>query len=238
MLNPLLKILDTHRLTGPNFQVWYRNLRIVLDSERIGYVLKGPVPKSLSDESSPEERDTFQKWKDDNLKVRSYMLASMSDDLQTQHEDMQDASDVYLSLVDMFGESSNYRRCELSTALFGMRLSPGVPPESHLMKMINLIGQLGNLGFTMDFGLQTDLILQSLPSSFDQFVTNYHMNKLEHTLPELMNEIVSFHKRVSKGKGKETVLAAVNGHENIVTYDIQLFEGACSCVHPLSGAAL
>ena len=76
--------------------------------------------------------------------------------------------------------------------------------------MINLIGQLGNLGFTMDFELQTDLILQSLPSSFDQFVTNYHMNKLEHTLPELMNEIVSFHKRVSKGKGKETVLAAVS----------------------------
>lgn len=30
----------------------------------------------------------------------------------------------------------------------------------------------------------------------------------------------------------------LNGHENIVTYDIQLFEGACSCVHPLSGAAL
>ncbi len=28
------------------------------------------------------------------------------------------------------------------------------------------------------------------------------------------------------------------GTENIVTYDIQLFEGACSCVHPLSGAAL
>ena len=23
-----------------------------------------------------------------------------------------------------------------------------------------------------------------------------------------------------------------------ITYDIQLFEGACSCVHPLSGAAL
>ena len=88
MMNPLLKILDTHRLTGPNFQVWYRNLRIVLDSERIGYVLKGPMPKSLSDESSPEERDTFQKWKDDNLKVRSFMLASISDGLQTQYEDM------------------------------------------------------------------------------------------------------------------------------------------------------
>ncbi len=26
--------------------------------------------------------------------------------------------------------------------------------------------------------------------------------------------------------------------DNLVTYDIQLFEGACSCVHPLSGAAL
>ena len=81
MSNPLLKILDTHRLTGPNFKVWYRNLRIVLDSERIGYILQESVPKSLSHEATPEEKATFQKWKDDNLNVRTYMLAFMSDDL-------------------------------------------------------------------------------------------------------------------------------------------------------------
>ena len=140
MANSLAKILDTHKLIGMNFKIWYRNLIIILDSEKLGYVLDGPMPKTLSDDSSPEERETFQKWKDDNLRVRSYILASMSDDLQGQHEDMQDASDIYHSLSEMFGESSNAKRYELSTVLFAMKLSPGVPPESHLMKIINLIG--------------------------------------------------------------------------------------------------
>ena len=31
------------------------------------------------------------------------------------------------------------------------------------------------------------MILQSLPDSFSQFVINYHMNKLNISLPELLN---------------------------------------------------
>ena len=39
----------------------------------------------------------------------------------------------------------------------------------------------------MDGELSQDLILQSLPSSFSQFVINYHMNKLNISLLELLN---------------------------------------------------
>ncbi|KAL8108084.1 hypothetical protein AgCh_024503 [Apium graveolens] len=53
--------------------------------------------------------------------------------------------------------------------------------------MINLIEHLGQLGFTMDGELSQDLVLQSLPSSFSQFVVNFHMNKLDVSLPELHN---------------------------------------------------
>ena len=39
----------------------------------------------------------------------------------------------------------------------------------------------------MDGELSQDLILQSLPDSFSQFVINYYMNKLKISLPELLN---------------------------------------------------
>ena len=39
----------------------------------------------------------------------------------------------------------------------------------------------------MDGELSQNLILQSLPNSFFQFVINYHMNKLNISLPEQMN---------------------------------------------------
>ena len=39
----------------------------------------------------------------------------------------------------------------------------------------------------MDGELSQNLILQSLPNFFSQFVINYHMNKLNISLPELLN---------------------------------------------------
>ena len=43
----------------------------------------------------------------------------------------------------------------------------------------------------MDKELQVDLILQSLPDSYEQFIMNYHMNKIDSTLLELLNMLVT-----------------------------------------------
>jgi len=39
----------------------------------------------------------------------------------------------------------------------------------------------------MDHELSVDLVLQSLFQSFSQFIMNYHMNKLDSTLPKLFS---------------------------------------------------
>ena len=59
--------------------------------------------------------------------------------------------------------------------------------QMHVLKIIDLITRLGQLGFAMDGELSQNLILQSLPDSFSQFVINYHMNKLNISLFELLN---------------------------------------------------
>ena len=56
----------------------------------------------------------------------------------------------------------------------------------------------------MDFHLQVDLILQSLPESFGQTIANFHMNKIECTLAEL----VTAEKAIQGSKGKEVTLVA------------------------------
>ncbi|GAV67577.1 zf-CCHC domain-containing protein/UBN2_2 domain-containing protein, partial [Cephalotus follicularis] len=54
------------------------------------------------------------------------------------------------------------------------------------LKMIDMIEQLAQLGFVMDHDLYVDLILTSLPKSFSQFLVNFHMNKIDVTLSELI----------------------------------------------------
>jgi hypothetical protein len=53
--------------------------------------------------------------------------------------------------------------------------------------MIGYIKKLGQLGFSIDYKLSVDLVSQLLPQSFSQFIMNYHINKLESTLPEVLN---------------------------------------------------
>ena len=65
--NPLAIILDQHRLTGPNFIDWLRNLKVVLASKKILYVLEQSQPGSLPENASQEEQVTLNQWKDDDM---------------------------------------------------------------------------------------------------------------------------------------------------------------------------
>ncbi|KAL0361156.1 UNVERIFIED_CONTAM: hypothetical protein Sradi_3800100 [Sesamum radiatum] len=65
-----------------NYNDWLRNLRIVLDFENQTYVLDKFLPVTLPEDSTPEERVTFKRWQEDNRKVRSIVLASMTNDIQ------------------------------------------------------------------------------------------------------------------------------------------------------------
>ncbi|XP_015572996.1 uncharacterized protein LOC107261024 [Ricinus communis] len=76
---------------------------------------------------------------------------------------------------------------------------------AHVLKMINLIEHLEVLNFSIDADLQTNLILQSLPDYFSTFIMNFHMNKIECTLAELLNQIMTA-QGTMQGKGKETTL--------------------------------
>ena len=58
----------------------------------------------------------------------------------------------------------------------------GQSVNDHYLTMIKDIEELQKLGMNMDKELQVDLILQSIPKSYGQFIMNYHMNKIDSTL--------------------------------------------------------
>ena len=90
-------------------------------------------------------------------------------------------------------------------------MSEGSLVQTHVLKMIDLIIRLGQLGFVMDSELSQDLILQSLPDFFSQFVLNYHMNKLNTSLPKLLNMLKTVE---SHSKGDKAHLLLVDGRKN------------------------
>lgn len=182
----LRSILDANKLTGPNYADWLRNLRIVLRAEKKDYVLDSPLPVPPSDDALFHEREVYNDWLDAANVAQCVMLASMTPELQKQHEKM-DAPTILIHLQELYDVQGRTARYDISKELFQCRMAEGSSVNDHVLKMINLIEHLGQLGFVMDGELSQDLVLQSLPNSFSQFVMNFHMNKLDVSLAELHN---------------------------------------------------
>ena len=58
-------------------------------------------------------------------------------------------------------------------------MTPGTSVSAHVLNMKGLIDLLDKLGASISPELATDMILGSLPESYDQFVMNYNMHHME-----------------------------------------------------------
>ena len=145
-----------------------------------------PAPDMIGEDATEEKKAAYKIWQDDSVTVKYVMLASMSNELQRHHEGM-DVPSILLNLKELYGEQSWTARYEICKQLFHARMSEGMSMQTYVLKMIDLITYLRQLGFAMNGEQSQTLILQSFSKFFSQFVINYHMNKLNTNLLELLN---------------------------------------------------
>lgn len=203
-------ILDANKLTGPNFLDWHRNLRIVLKHEKIGYVLEHPLPEVPTEDSTVEEVAAYNKHSDDDNTASCVMLAAMSPELQKQHDGM-DAYTMIFHLKELYDEQSRVERYETSKQLYRCKMGEGSSVSAHVLKMIGYIEKLAQLGSIMDHELSVDLVLQSLPDSYSQFIMNFNMNKIECSLPELLNMLKTVEPNVKVSSGHVLAVQSSKG---------------------------
>ena len=146
----------------------------------------------------------------------------MSNVLQQQHERMLSAYDIMLNLKEMFGEQSHAARQVAMKALLNTKMAEGTPVQDHVLKMISHLNELEILGPEVDGETQVDIVLMSLPESFNNFRLTYNMSKSNYSLAKLLKELqaaegIIGHKRslhvmqkcssssAKKGKGKKKV---------------------------------
>ncbi|KAL6494286.1 hypothetical protein OROGR_031086 [Orobanche gracilis] len=209
--NPLGILLEKNQLTCPNFVDWLRNLMIVLSMESLGYVLEADIPPTpVRTRANQEDIDVHEKWVKDDVLVHGYMMGSMNNELQRAHEKMTSARQILAHLTELYGEHSRTARYDISKQLFSARMKGGEKVGDHVLKMISMIERLEVLNFLMDVSLQIDLILQSLPDSFTQFVMNFNCNEITCTLAGLMNKLVTAQSNM-KTKPREAALVISSG---------------------------
>ncbi|KAG6536160.1 hypothetical protein ZIOFF_001209 [Zingiber officinale] len=150
--------------------------------------------------ANPDELAEFEKWSDHNLQARYYMMSSMSNEVQKQFEETMNSIDIHIHLQELYGTQTSSVRHVTVKELMTSHMQDEALVHKHGVKMIGLIEKLVNLDLVILHELSTDIILLSLPSSFDNFVVNFNINNLEATLEELVNMIVNYEATMKKEK--------------------------------------
>ncbi|KAL4310633.1 hypothetical protein GQ457_01G017150 [Hibiscus cannabinus] len=85
-------------------------------------------------------------------------------------------------------------------------MSEGSPVGAHVIKIMGYIQTLEKLGFALNDELAIDVVLQSLPDSFSQFILNFNMNEIEKTLPQLLGMLRIVEGNMKKGGSKSVLM--------------------------------
>ncbi|XP_075475611.1 uncharacterized protein LOC142507257 [Primulina tabacum] len=124
----------------------------------------------------------------------------MSNELQRRFEEAVNASDIHLHLKELYGVQTRSERHATVKELKNTCLRDGTLVHEHGVRMIGLIEKLVGIDFVIPSELSIDILLLSLPLSFDIFVVNFNMNKLEATLKELVNMLTTYEATIKKEK--------------------------------------
>ncbi|XP_075499223.1 uncharacterized protein LOC142537604 [Primulina tabacum] len=178
----------------------FRNLKIVLKLEKYCVCANKKPPKEAAPNVSQNELAKLEKWWDHDLQAKSYRLASMSNELQRRFEEAVNAADIHLHLKKLYSVQTRSERYATIKELITTRLRDVTSVHEHGVRMIGLIENLVGLDVVIPSELSTDILLLSFPASFDGFLVNIDMNKLEATLEELVNMLTTYEATIKNEK--------------------------------------
>ena len=149
--NPLTLIMETNKFNGTNYNGWLQNLKIVLNFENQGYVFEKSLPATLLKSSLPEERATFERWHENNCKVRSIILALMINDFKKQYDRLEDVPSIMLCIKEIYATPDRHIRYAATKAFFGTKMTEGFSVQRHGVKMLPSwrTSKTSKLGLTM-----------------------------------------------------------------------------------------
>ncbi|KAL0411602.1 UNVERIFIED_CONTAM: hypothetical protein Slati_3749900 [Sesamum latifolium] len=128
----------------------------------------------------------------------------MTNEIQKQYDRLEDVPSIMLCIKDVYAVPDRYIRYAATKVFFGTKMTEGSSVHSHGVKMFSLVEKLEDLKARLNNDTYIDVILQSLPPSYDPFIVNYNMNGLEKSIHVLINMLVQYD--TTTHKSEPTVL--------------------------------
>ncbi|KAL0400292.1 UNVERIFIED_CONTAM: hypothetical protein Sradi_2372500 [Sesamum radiatum] len=91
----------------------------------------------------------------------------MTNKIQKQYDRLEDVPSIMLRMKDVYAVSHRHIRYAATKAFFRTKMAEGSSVQSHGVKMLSLVEKLEDLKAGLENDTYIDVILQSLPPSYD-----------------------------------------------------------------------
>ncbi|KAL0462943.1 UNVERIFIED_CONTAM: hypothetical protein Slati_0181900 [Sesamum latifolium] len=106
----------------------------------------------------------------------------MTNEIHKQYDRLDDVPLIMFCMKEVYVVPDRHIRYAATKAFYGTKMAEGSSVQSHGVKMLFLVEKLEDLKAGLKNDTYIDVILQSLPPSYDPFIVNYNMNGLENGL--------------------------------------------------------
>ncbi|GJX47888.1 hypothetical protein Tco_0273078 [Tanacetum coccineum] len=203
-------MLEREKLSGNNFNDWFRSFKLILRVEKKMFVIEQPNPPAPT---ADFEANVLAKWNavyDAHNEVTCLMLGSMTPELHRQFENYS-PYEMLQELKSIFEKQARVERFDLIQTFHGCKQEEGKPVRVYVLKMKDYVEQLERLGYVLLQNLSNGLILNGLTSDFAGFVRNYNMHNTGKTIGELHAMLIEYEKGLPKKAATPQVMAIQGG---------------------------
>ncbi|GJZ99210.1 hypothetical protein Tco_0671761 [Tanacetum coccineum] len=190
-------MFEREKLSGNNFNDWFRQLKLVLRVEKKMYVIEQPLPAAPAADSEAQVLSQWNAVYDAYNEVACLILGSMTPELHRQFKNSS-PYDMIKELKAMFEKQAGVERFDLIQTFHACKQEEGKPVAAYVIQMKGYVDQLERLGYMLPQDLIVGLILNGLTKDFAGFVRNYNMHNMGKTIGELHAMLIEYEKGLPK----------------------------------------
>ncbi|GJR39280.1 hypothetical protein Tco_1214964 [Tanacetum coccineum] len=203
-------MFEREKLSGNNFNDWFRQLRLVLRVEKKMYVIEQPLPAAPTADSQAQVLSQWNAVYNAYNEVACLILSSMTPELHRQFENSS-SYDMIKELKSMFEKQAGVERFDLIQTFHACKQEEGKPVAAYVLQMKGYVDQSERLGYMLPQDLIVGLILNGLTKDFAGFVRNYNMHNMEKTIGELHAMLIEYEKGLPKKSETPQVMMIKGG---------------------------
>ncbi|GJR87113.1 gag-pol polyprotein [Tanacetum coccineum] len=163
---------EIEKFNGNNFSLWKLKMKAILRKDKCLAAI-GERPAEVTDDS---------KWDEMDGNAIANLHLALADGVLSSIEEKKTAKDIWDHLARLYEARSLHNKIFLKRKLYALRMIESTSVTEHVNNLNTLFSQLTSLDCKIDVQERAEILLQSLPDSYDQVIINLTSNVLTDCL--------------------------------------------------------